>query len=268
MIVARADGGLRMVEQVDHQQQCGLLMAAWGNEGFARTACWDDVVDAAARHDEGWRAWEQHPEVMPDGMPRGFDSMEPSAHVAIHRGSAGAAVPAGDRVALLVGMHGAGLVMRRLGIDGPIPALDDRPAPMRELVIDHATDARVRRARLGEGAAMGEWAWAAYRVLQAIDLLSLYLTWRGLAARDTWSLRRAPRAPGDERGVEIAVTPVDDLTCALDPWPFVADRVEAPVRARVIADRPYADDADLAAALAAAGPVVLPMAVVRPSART
>lgn len=268
MIVARAGGGLRLVEQVDHQEQCGLLMAAWGNDAFARATWWDEVVDAAARHDEGWRAWEEHPQVMPDGMPRGFDSMEPAAHVAIHRRSAAAAAPAGDRVALLVGMHGAGLVMRRLGIDGDMPVLDERPAPMRQLVIDHAADARMRRARLGEGAPMGEWAWTAYRVLQAIDLLSLYLTWRGLAGGEAWSLRRVPRVPGDEHGVDIAVTPVDEFTCALDPWPFAADRVEAPVRARVIADRAYADDADLAAALAAAEPATLPMAAVRPSART
>lgn len=268
MIVARAGGGLRLVQQVDHQEQCGALMAAWGNDLFARAGEWDAVVHAAARHDEGWRAWELSPQVMPDGMPRGFDSMEPAAHVAIHRASAAAAAPAGDRVALLVGMHGAGLVMRRLGIDGPMPPLAERPEVMRALVTDHAADARARRARLGEGMAMGEWAWAAYRVLQAIDLLSLYLTWRGLAGGETWSLRRVPRVPGDERGVDIAVTPVTDLTCALDPWPFAADRVEAPVRARVIADRAYAGDADLAAALAAAEPVTLPMAAVRPSART
>lgn len=268
MIVARAGGGLRLVQQVHHQEQCGRLMAAWGNEAFSRTGWWDQVVDAAARHDEGWRAWEEHPQVMPDGMPRGFDAMEPDAHVAIHRGSAAAAAAAGDRVALLVGMHGAGLVMRRLGIDGDMPPLAGRPEPMRALVRDHAADARARRARLGEGAAMGEWAWTAYRVLQAIDLLSLYLTWRGLAGGETWSLRRVPTVPGDERGIEISVTPVDGFTCALDPWPFATDRVEAPVAARIIADRAYADDADLAAALAAAEPVTLPMAAVRPSART
>lgn len=268
MIVVRTAAGLRLVEQVDHQEQCGLLMAAWGNGAFARAGWWDAVVDAAARHDEGWRAWEEHPQVMSDGTPRGFDSMEPAAHVDIHRRSAAAAAPAGDRVALLVGMHGAGLVMRRLGIDGDMPVLGERPAPMRQLVIDHAADARMRRARLGEGAATGEWAWTAYRVLQAIDLLSLYLTWRGLARREPWSLRRVPRAPGDERGVDIAVTPVDRFTCALDPWPFAGNRVVAPVRARVIADRAYADHADLGAALAAAEPATLPMAAVRPSART
>jgi hypothetical protein len=257
-----------MVTQVDHQEQCGRLMSAWGNEAFARTEWWEQVVEAAARHDEGWRAWEDHPQVMPDGAPRGFVSMEPAAHVAIHRASAAAAETCGDRVGLLVGMHGAGLVMRRLGIDDGMPVLDERPEPMRLLVMDHAVAARARRSRLGEGMGLAEWAWTAYRVLQAIDLLSLYLTWRGLAAEESWSLRRVPRVPGDERGVDIAVTPVVGFTCALEPWPFADDRVDAPVRARVIEDRRYANDADLAAALAAAESVTLPLAAVRPSART
>jgi hypothetical protein len=194
--------------------------------------------------------------------------MEPHEHVAIHRASAAAAAARGDAVGLVVGMHVAGLVMRRLGIDGAVPALADRPQPARELVVWQAADARARRARLGEGPDVAGWAWTSYRILQAIDLLSLYLTWRGLAAEESWSLRRVPRVPGDERGVDIAVTPVVGFTCALEPWPFADDRVDAPVRARVIEDRRYANDADLAAALAAAESVTLPLAAVRPSART
>ena len=44
---------------------------------------------------------------------------------------------------------------------------------------------------------------------------------------------------------------------------FAADRVELPVRRRVIPDRPHRDDADLRAALAAAEWETLPAAAVR-----
>lgn len=266
MIVTRVDGRLRLVGQVAHQQQCGIIAAAWGNDAFARPEPWDPVIEASAWHDEGWRAWEHHPQVLPDGQPQGFTAMDVADHVAIHRASSAAARARGDRVELLVGMHVAGLVMRRLGLDGEVAALEDRPAPARELVVERARAARALRSSLGEGADLAGWAWSAYRILQAIDLLSLYLTWRGLAAGEQWTLRRVPRTPGDERGVDIAVTPVDALTCALDPWPFAQDRVNAPVEARVIDDRPYHDADDLLAALASAPLQVLPMGVRAPGA--
>lgn len=268
MIVTRVDGRLRVVTQVAHQEQCGLLMRAWGSTAFACLQPWDPVVAAAAVHDEGWREWEQHPGVLPDGAPQGFVQMDVADHVAIHRASARAAAPQGDRAALLVGMHGAGLVMRRMGLDAPFLPLDTRPEPARALVLDHAQAARALRARIGEGAAVAGWAWAAYRVLQAIDLLSLYLTWRGLPNREHWTLARVPRAQGDEAGVDIAVSPGGDRECLLQPWPFALSQVAAPVDARFIEDRPYHDDDDLAAALAAAPGEVIDFAVLPASART
>ena len=283
MIVARAAGRLRIVAQVAHQEQCGVLAAAWGNDAFARPEPWDPVVEATTWHDEGWREWERHPQVLPDGEPQGFSAMEIGEHVAIHRASAAAAAARGDRVELLVGMHGAGLVMRRLGLDGEVVALGDRPEPARALVLDRAASGRALRARIGEGPDVAGWAWASYRILQAIDLLSLYLTWRGLAAGEQWTLRRVPRRPGDERGVDIAVRPAGvsarhalasaasrgaspgdaPLSCVLDPWPFAPDEVWAPVEARFIEDRPYRDAGDLADALAASPAEVLPMVVRR-----
>jgi len=259
MIVARVGGRLRLVTQVAHQQQCGLLVAAWGNDDFARPEPWDPVVEATACHDEGWREWDMHPQVLPGGEPQGFAAMEVGDHVAIHRASATAGAQRGDRVELLVGMHGAGLVMRRLGLDGEVERLDDRPGLARALVIDRALAGRALRSGLGEGAALAGWAWSAYRILQAIDLLSLYLTWRGLAGGEEWTLRRVPRRPGDERGVDIVVRPgaPRSLSCVLDPWPFAADVVEAPVEARFIDDRPYRGADDLAAALSAAVAEVL-----------
>ena len=262
MIVTPVDGAIRVVMQVDHQQQCGLLADAWGNADFARPEPWDAVATAIAWHDEGWRGWEQAPGVQPGGQPTGFTELALDEHVAIHRASADAAAAQGDRVALLVGMHGVGLVMRRMGLDGPMPPLAERPPPVRQLMSDWARAARVHRGVIGEGRAVAEWSWSAYRILQAIDLLSLYLTWRGLASGERWTLPRVPRIPGDEAGAAITVTPVDRVTCALDPWPFAGDRVEAPVASRIIDDRPYPDPAALADALATAPRRDVPLAVV------
>ncbi len=262
MIITRTAGHLRVVRQVAHQDQCGRLVAAWGNAAFARPDPWQPVVTAASCHDEGWRTPDEHPQVRADGRPRGFDAMEGEAHAAIHRASAHAAATRGDRVGLLVGMHGAGLMMRHLGLDGPVAAGAGCSSAAQGLLRSHAGVAHAQRTRIGEGAALAGWAWAAYRILQAVDLLSLYLTWTGLVAGESWMLRRVPRVTGDERGVGITVTPVDGLTCAVNPWPFATGRVEAPVEVRMIADRPYPRGEDFGSALQSARPEVLLMAVV------
>lgn len=250
MITARHPDGLRVVMQVDHQAQCGLMAARWGNGDFHRPEPWQPIADACAWHDEGWRDWERTPGVLPDGAPRGFSQMDTAEHMAIHRRSIAAAADREPVAGMLVAMHCAGLVQRRMGLDGEMPDIDALPGPARDLVRDEATHRAVLEARLGEGA--HGWVWAAYRVLQAIDLLSLYLTWRGLVGDECWTLRRVPRALDDDAGVPVAVTRVDARTCALDPWPFAGDALDVPVLARVIDDRPYSDDAALQAALRAA----------------
>ncbi len=262
MITAPSEGRLRVITQTAHQEQCGLIAAAWGNAAFARPGPWEPVVRAARVHDEGWRAWEEAPDVDADGHPRGFTDMCEAVHCRIHDRSAALARDEGSRVGLVVGMHVAGLPMRRLGLDGPMPAPGERGPAVGELVRSQALHARRARAAIGEGAEVASWAWAAYRILQAVDLLSLYLTWRGLASADAWTLPRVPRCPGDEQGTDLRVRPAGPLACRVSPWPFGAPRVSAPVECRIIEDRAYEDAAALSAALSAAPMTRLDMEIL------
>jgi len=262
VIIAGVDGGLRVITQIAHQEQCGRIAAAWGNHAFARPEPWEPVVRAAGMHDEGWRPWEDEAGVDAAGRPRGFTDMPEDVHCAIHARSAAAARDAGVRVGLLVGMHVSGLPMRRLGLDGPMPVPGDRGAAVEDLVRSQAAHARQLRSAIGEGVEVASWAWAAYRVLQAVDLLSLYLTWRGLASAEAWTLPRVPRCQGDERGRELVIRPAGARACSVSPWPFASARVSAPIDYRIIEDRPYRDAAALAAALVAAPTVRQDMELV------
>ncbi len=262
MIITRVPDGLRVITQTAHQAQCRRIMSAWGNSGFARPLPWEPVVAAAGVHDEGWREWEKHPRVDGEGNPQGFTEIPPAGHCGIHARSAAAARRVGPRVGLLVGMHVTGLTMGRLGLDGPMPALGGRDDAIRALVRDEAGHARAARAECGEGPNLASWAWAAYRLLQAVDVLGLYLTWTGLIPGSTWTLPRVPRCEGDEAGADLRVCPAGETACAVAPWPFGPDAVPAPVECRIIDDRPYVDDADLGAALDAARVVQMPMEVV------
>ena len=254
MIVARVPEGIRVVMQTDHQSQCGLIAARWGNPQMARPEPWEPIQLAADWHDEGWRQWERAPDVQPDGQPRGFIAMDPEAHMAIHRRSIGAATDRDLVAGMLVGMHCAGLVQQRMGLDGDMPDVATLPDPVRQLVRDELAVRERVTQQMGDPDEVESWTWAAYRVLQALDRLSLYLTWNALARGDAWTLHRVPRHRSDDHGVAIAVTPVDAVTCALDPWPFADRSMDAPVLARIIPDRPYADGADLHTALLAADP--------------
>lgn len=263
MIVTRVPGGIRVVMQTDHQSQCGLIAARWGNTQFARPEPWEPVQLAAEWHDEGWRQWERRPEPGPDGTPRDFVAMDIADHMAIHRRSIEAATHRDEVTGMLVGMHCAGLVQHRMGLDGPMPEVDALPDPVRRLVHDDLSTRSRMQAAMGDPDGVARWAWASYRVLQALDRLSLYLTWRGLLADEEWTLRRVPRAVDDDAGASITITAMDDHTCTLTPWPLADDQVAVPVVARTIPDHAYPDAVGLRGAIAAADTTTLALRIVR-----
>lgn len=251
MIVSRRPEGLVLVRQVDHQEQCGLMADAWGNDEFARLDPWGPVALAARLHDEGWRSWEEAAEVGPDGAPVDFPDLDRATHVALYRESIAGALARDRRAGLLVSMHGQGLYEGRHGLDPgePTPRAERPPAVRAFLEEQDRVQARLR-AELADPA-LDAWASAAYRLLQAWDVLSLYLTWRGLAAGRETTLPQVPRRSGDP-GVGLRLRPAGPLACSCDPWPFAAGEVALPVAARVIPARRFASDDDLREELAAA----------------
>jgi hypothetical protein len=72
-----------LISQVDHARLAGDLAAAWGNDRVAGLPLADWLVPAVRDHDEGWRFWEAHPTVTPDGKPRQFLEMPPAESTAI-----------------------------------------------------------------------------------------------------------------------------------------------------------------------------------------
>jgi hypothetical protein len=252
VIVSRGAEGLVLVRQVDHQEQCGLMAEAWGNADFRPPEPYGPIALAALVHDEGWRAWEEAPGVGENGEPVNFSDIERPVHVALYRAGIQAAAARDAAAGLLVSLHGQGLYEGRRGLDSqPAPPRAQREPEVRAFLEEQdALQARLR-ARLDLAVVLDDWAWAGYRLLQTWDVVSLFLTWGRLAARGEITLPQVPRRLGDP-GVELRLRAAGEgwVTCA--PWPFAADRVDLPVAARTVPDRPYRSAGDLAKALASA----------------
>ncbi len=223
---------------------------AWGNEGFRRPEPFAPVALAARVHDEGWRGWEERPGVGPDGLPVNFSDIDRPVHVALYRDGIARAAARDAAAGLLVSLHGQGLYEGRRGLDaGPATPRSEREPAVRAFLAEQDEVQAGLRARVGDGAAIDDWSWAGYRLLQTWDVMSLFLTWSPLWERGTATLPQVPRRAGDA-GVELRLRAEADgqVTCA--PWPFAAEAVDLPVASRAVPARRYASDEDLAAALA------------------
>lgn len=248
MIVSREPGGLCVVLQVDHQTQCAAAAGQWGNDAFARLEHWGALVTAVAIHDAGWASWEAAPRIDAEGSPVDFPDVDRAEHSDLARAGVAGAFALGPRVGLLVSMHCDGLYRGRLGLDGPPRPIDELPAPVQAFIADQAGEQRAAKAEIGEGPEVDAWAWAAYRLIQAWDALSLFLCWRGLPDKRDRRLPAVPRSVGDE-GVDLHLTPLDERTGLCRPFPFAGNEAHLPVAARVIPDRTYRSHEDLQAAL-------------------
>ncbi|HSJ73653.1 MAG TPA: DUF3891 family protein [Miltoncostaeaceae bacterium] len=253
MIVSRRPGGLVLVRQVDHQDQCGLMAEAWGNDRFGRPEPFGPMALAARVHDEGWRDWEREPGVGPDGAPVNFSAIDRPTHVALYREGIARAAARDARAGLLVSMHGQGLYEGRRGLDpGPPTPRSEREPEVRAFLSEQDEVQRGLRARIGGGPDLEEWASAGYRLLQTWDVMSLFLTWDTLWDRGAVTLPQVPRRAGDA-GVGLTLRAGPDGAAACDPWPFAEGAVDLPVAARTVPDRRYASAGDLAAELSRAG---------------
>ncbi|MGY1825238.1 MULTISPECIES: DUF3891 family protein [unclassified Blastococcus] len=250
MIVTRRAGALELVEQVEHGRVAGELAGAWGNAAFEVPTPLHSVRTAAARHDEGWRAWDARVLFSElERRPLHFTEIDAGEHVRLYRQGVEEVSLADVYSGVLVGMHWTGLYRGRWAAPGAAARVG-RSAEDRRLqgeVVDAEErrwiDAK-RRAWTGDEprSVFETQLWHNYELLQFWDLLSLYLAVTPPDEAGTegappqpWGpqLRRlehgpepvvlppVPLRPGGERVAVTATVPAPG-TVALAPFPFRA----------------------------------------------
>jgi hypothetical protein len=192
MVVSGRNGQLVLIEQNEHGPVAGEICGHWGNARFARPVRGDSVRAAAAMHDEGWRDADAEPMFNADrGRPLHFLEIEMSEHVPLYRRGVERVTELDPYAGLLVSMHWTGLYRGRWGLQsggvfrsagtGEAAHLQDQAVAEQELRwLDRKPELMLEEPRSDFEIGL----WHNYDLLQAFDLLSLYVCTANLAPAD------------------------------------------------------------------------------------
>ncbi len=272
MLISRRDGELYLVEQVEHARLCGELAQHWGNERFARPEPLDGVRTGAAMHDEGWRQPDEQPLFNAEARrPLHFLEIEMKDHIPLYGQGVERTFGLDPYAGLLVSMHWTGLYRSRWGMQSGKVQFADEAAQSETVAHEERRWIEVKRDLLTEARRSDFEAslWHNYDLLQAWDLLSLYVCLIDLSVADTApravhetlssidqepgprTIPAVPTAVGGQR-VQLVLEASSPGAITVDPFPFDRDELTWRVAARVIPDRDYSGSEDAAAELAAA----------------
>jgi hypothetical protein len=227
-----------IIAQIDHAHLAGQLAEHWGAAPFSSLRPRDSLLWAACHHDDGWAAWDQHPDVNPaTGIPRQFTEMEPVDTRTIWTLSIDAAAARGPLEGYLVAGHFCRLGRRATaGKEHDanwqpfINFLDNYEASAQTWLADlRATDAS-HTPQLAE---------------QALDQLQFFDTFSLWFCCSESTEREVVETPS---GNDLSIVPRSSSHLHLAPWPFTADSLELSVPGRLVPAGRYASREELAAA--------------------
>jgi hypothetical protein len=265
MLVSRRDGYLLLVDQNEHGRLAGEIAARWGNDRFAPPARRDSALIAAAMHDEGWREADATPLFnFEEHRPLHFLEIDMSEHVPLYRRGVERVLERDAYAGLLVSMHWTGLYRGRWGLQSG-GVFRTRAASAATRLQDEAVEEQERRwteikrelifdePRSDFEAAL----WNNYDLLQAFDLLSLYLCTANLAPaagarpeRVTAVLGAIDQQPGPRlissvpvrqggARADLLLEPTAEGAVIADPFPFEQDPVDFALSGKAIPDERY-----------------------------
>jgi hypothetical protein len=230
LIIVERSGVTLAIKQLDHAALAGRFAAEWGNDRFQAAEPRDAVLLAAARHDEGWREWDDEQRQDPErGRLLNFLDVGIEDYVELYARGIRRIADLDPYAGVLVSMHGTGNVCGRWGTQRSIRLSrydeDTWPPVIRRYVLEQerlqselkldliGLNPTVRRSVFERG------LWANYELLQAWDRLSLFLCRadrEGAAQADPGSVPTS-REGGETQALSVSSSAG---TATVRPWPF------------------------------------------------
>jgi hypothetical protein len=236
MIIRGGPNELVAITQPDHARLAGVFAEAW------RERPGPSLVAASRHHDDGWIAWEELPTIDDRGRPHDFLTIPMDERVAVYRRGIDLLAKTDLHAGLLTSLHFGRLLAEGLGV-----LRGDDLSIAESFLAQQATWEEQARRALGDPAGVE----ADYRVLRAVDYLSLLLCLRPLDELD---------------GTRIGTMTmnVEGEQVRLDPHPFEVDELGVSVPVRILAATTFDDDDAYRSALLAAPVQTLSWTLSRP----
>jgi hypothetical protein len=282
MLISRRNDTLVLIEQNEHGRAAGDLAGHWGNDTFAAPERPASARVAAAMHDDGWREADDTPLMNEaEGRPLHFLEIDMAEHVPLYGRGVDRVFEVDPYAGLLVSMHWTGLYRSRWGMQSGSVGFGGGASTLERLQTE-AVDAEEQRwievkrglMRDARRSDLEAGLWHSYDLLQAWDLLSLYVSLMDIRPSDgpvvplASTLKGLDQVPGAKliesvplriagARSDLVLTPVADGVVTVDPYPFDVDSIDVSVTGKAIPDRRYASQEDARETLGNADEVTL-----------
>lgn len=237
------------IEQPDHTRTCGQLARAFGNAEFNPPTPKDLVVYIVEHHDEGWSPVDALREQSPTtGLPHHLTQTPLPYLIRTSQGSPDFNEKHHAYCGLLSSMHTYGLFNGRYGLSDFIfidKITAEHKAVADEMLANELTRQARLKADLATDSVSSTWIeenalFNNYKLLQFFDTLSLYFHTTHAEARKEAKFLNVP--DGKCNDLTLTITPREDGSYVLSPWPFESDAVEVNVEGRYITSQPQGTD--------------------------
>ena len=232
MIVQTAKAGdhPKVIPMSDHLDLVAQFGLGFGNTEFATLHPRELMEFAIAHHDAGWTPIDEELGIDPDtDLPRNLLRTPLDELVKTGPGSAEFNEKHHPFCGLIVSMHASGLLNGRYGLSDKIviDILPESAQPMFNTMLDKEAMRQQRlKEQLASDSETSEWVeeqtlFHNYKLLQFFDTLGLYFCMEHAEQRGESTFLNVPRAIEDD--VTVKVTPIDDRTYRVSPFPFSSD---------------------------------------------
>jgi hypothetical protein len=273
MLRLESETGWWLVTHVDHAHLAGAFATQWGNDLFRAPEPRQRVLRGVKRHDDGWAARDEKPQITREGKPSAFsvelvgkysafEEIDLEDYLAVRERAVRLVAEADPYAALLVSMHTYNLLTARADRStiqaGQLPLLDRFLE--RQLQFQQELKAQLLAdERLAPAEKSPVWIEQHFRLLQACDNLSLMSCVDYNKASDLLH----PLALTDGSESRVTVSSLGERNFRLAPYPFASSPLIFDLPARHVEGKKFASAAELQTKFHAAEPVNLSVTITR-----